>query len=89
MLEAQAYMYKPQLLSECGEVFQKDLGTLRRNKGKIKVDHHTTPRCCKAHVTPYAMLQKVEDEVNRLGPHVSAACTGCRITEVLNASLPF
>lgn len=54
------------VLSEFKEVFQEELGTFKGFEAKIEVDPNATPRYCKARTVPYAMRQRVEEELNRL-----------------------
>ena len=55
-----------ELLSKYDELFQEHLGTFKDYKAKIMVDPGATPRFCKAHTVPYAMREKVEEELDRL-----------------------
>ena len=55
-----------ELLERHGEVFQAELGTLRGYEAKIHVDPGAKPRFCKAHTVPYALREKVEQELDRL-----------------------
>ncbi len=47
-------------------VFQEGLGTLIGYKAKIYVDPAAKPRFCRARPVPYALREKVEEELNRL-----------------------
>ncbi len=63
------YMTSPglhELLSKYDELFQEHLGTFKDYKAKIEVDPGVTPRFCKARMVPYAMREKVEEELDRL-----------------------
>ena len=55
-----------ELLSRYDELFQECLGTFKDYEAKIEVDPGATPRFCKARTVPYAMREKVEEELNRL-----------------------
>ena len=48
------------------EVFKSELGTLKGYEAKIFVDPDARPRFCKARSVPYAMTEKVEEELERL-----------------------
>ena len=52
-----------ELLERHGEVFQAELGTLRGYEAKIHVDPGAKPRFCKARTVPYALREKVEQEL--------------------------
>ena len=54
------------VLARHSEVFQAGLGTMRGYKATIDVDPKASPRFCKARQVPYALRQKVEEELNRL-----------------------
>ena len=53
-------------MGEYDGIFQEGLGTFQGYEAKIEVDPTATPRFCKARPIPYAMRQKVEDELSRL-----------------------
>ena len=55
-----------ELLSKYDELFQERLGTFKDYEAKIEVDPGATSRFCKARTVPYAMREKVEEELNRL-----------------------
>ncbi len=55
-----------ELLGKYENVFQEGLGTMQGFQAKIIVDSQATPRFCKARTVPYAMREKVEEELNRL-----------------------
>ena len=55
-----------QELERHGEVFQAELVTLRGYEAKIHVDPGAKPRFCKARTVPYALREKVEQELDRL-----------------------
>ena len=54
------------LLSKYDKLFQEGLGTFKDHEAKIEVDPNATPRFCKARTVPYAMREKVEEELDRL-----------------------
>ena len=63
------YMQSPQLhdlLSQYDELFQERLGTFKDYEANIEMDPGATPRFCKARTVPYAMREKVEEELDRL-----------------------
>ena len=55
-----------QLMEEVPDVFKEGLGELKGMKVNIHVKDDAIPRFHKARPVPYAMKQKVEDELNRL-----------------------
>ena len=55
-----------ELLSKYDVLFQECLGTFKAYEARIEVDPGATPRFCKAHTVPYAMREKVEEELDRL-----------------------
>ena len=55
-----------QLMEEVPDLFKEGLGELRGMKVNIHVKDDAIPRFHKARPVPYAMKQKVEDELNRL-----------------------
>jgi len=55
-----------ELLERYGEVFQPELGTLKGYEAKIHVDPGAKPQFCKARTVPYALKDKVEQELERL-----------------------
>ena len=54
------------LLEQYDKVFQDKLGKFQGRQAKIEVDPEATPRFCKARTLPYAMIAKVEEEIDRL-----------------------
>ena len=54
------------LLEKYKEVFHDILGSFKGRPAKIEVDPEATPRFCKARTLPYAMREKVEQEIDRL-----------------------
>ena len=54
------------LLEKYKLVFSEGLGTLRGFEATISVDASARPRYCKARPVPYALREKVEEELNRL-----------------------
>ncbi|XP_058858757.1 uncharacterized protein K02A2.6-like [Acipenser ruthenus] len=54
------------LLEKHSELFQSGLGTLRGTTGKIQVDPAARPRFFKPRPVPYAMKDKVDQELDRL-----------------------
>ena len=55
-----------ELLERHGEVFQAELGTLRGYEAKIHVDPGAKPQFCKSRTVPYALREKVEQELDCL-----------------------
>ena len=55
-----------EVLSKYADVFKEGLGTFSNYKAKIKVEADATPKFCKARTVPYAMHQKVGEEIDRL-----------------------
>ena len=53
------------VLEQHKAVFE-DLGELKGHRAKIMVDPSTQPRYCKARPVPYALREKVEEELDRL-----------------------
>ena len=53
------------MLKQHKEVFE-GLGELKGHKAKISVDPSAQPRYCKAHPVPYALREKVDQELDRL-----------------------
>ena len=47
-------------------VFVKGLGTIKGFKADIKLQDGAKPIVCKARPVPYALCQKVEEELDRL-----------------------
>lgn len=47
-------------------VFQSGIGTLKHIKGKITLNENAVPKFHKARPVPYAIRQKVENELDRL-----------------------
>ena len=63
------YVYKPQLhelLDKYSGVFSEELGTIKGQKATIDVVPGAKPRYHKARTIPYAYLQSVEEELDRL-----------------------
>ncbi len=54
------------ILTRANDVFQHELGELKGCKATIHVDPKATPRFCKARPVPYAMREKVDQELDRL-----------------------
>ena len=54
------------VLDRHADVFKEELGTLSGFKAKILVDSEAQPRFCKARTVPYAVKEKVEEELTRL-----------------------
>ena len=54
------------ILQQHQDVFKEELGTMKGLTAKLYVDGSVTPRFCKARSVPYAMRQKVDDELQRL-----------------------
>ncbi len=50
-------------MSKYEDVFRDELGVFKGRKGRIEI---ATPRYCKARTVPFALRQKVEEEVERL-----------------------
>lgn len=54
------------VLQRYSEVFRDELGTLKGMTVKLHIDPNAKPRFYKPRVVPYAMKQKVEEELERL-----------------------
>ncbi|KAL7874784.1 hypothetical protein SRHO_G00057540 [Serrasalmus rhombeus] len=54
------------VLQRYSEVFRDELGTLKGMTVKLHIDPNATPRFYKPRVVPYAMKQKVEEELEHL-----------------------
>ena len=54
------------MLDRHKQVFQTDLGTMKGYTAKIFVEKEATPKYCKARPVPYAMRERVEEELDRL-----------------------
>lgn len=54
------------VLDRHSDLFQPGLGTLRGYEAKLHVDADATPRFCKARTVPYALRDRVEQELERL-----------------------
>ena len=54
------------ILKQHGSVFKDELGTLKGVKAKLYVDPRAQPLFFKARSVPYALRQKVEQELERL-----------------------
>ena len=54
------------LLDEFKEIFDSELGLLEGEKAKIYLHKNAVPRFCKARPVPYALKQKVENELDRM-----------------------
>ena len=54
------------LLTRYSDVFREELGCLQGVKAKIYVDAQANPKFCKARSVPYALREKVEEEIERL-----------------------
>ena len=68
-----------QLMEEVPDVFKEGLGELKGMKVNIHVKDDAIPRFHKARPVPYAMKQKVEDELNR--PQESGIIEGVQFSE--------
>ena len=69
------YMQSPQLydlLSQYDELFQERLAIFKDYEAKNEMDPRVTPRFCKARTVPYAMQEKVMEELDRL--HCQKSC---------------
>ena len=55
-----------QLLHSFSDVFRDELGTLKDEKVSIHFDPSVPPKFCKARSLPYAMREKVEEELQHL-----------------------
>ena len=55
-----------EVLARYSDVFMKGLGTFKGPEVSFAVDPDAAPRFSKARLLPYAMRQKVEDELERL-----------------------
>ena len=54
------------LLQKYQEVFSDEIGTYKGGKVSIHIDLAATPRFCKPRPLPFAMKEKVEDELRKL-----------------------
>ena len=54
------------LLQKYQEVFSDEIGTYKGGKVSIHIDPAVTPRFCKPRPLPFAMKEKVEDELRKL-----------------------
>ena len=54
------------LLSQYDELYQERLGTFKGYEARIEMDPDATSRFCKARTVPYAMREKVEEDLDRL-----------------------
>ena len=54
------------MLEKYSEVFQEGLGTMKWYQAKIEVEPGAKPHYAKPRSVPYALIQKVEEELNRL-----------------------
>ncbi|XP_020632039.1 uncharacterized protein K02A2.6-like [Orbicella faveolata] len=54
------------VLNHLKRVFHKGLGPIKGLRAEIKFQDDATPIFCKAHPVPYALLQKVEEEKDRM-----------------------
>ena len=56
----------PDAISEFGELFQSDMGTLRGYQANITLQKGAIPRFHRPRLVPYALQKKVEEELGRL-----------------------
>ena len=54
------------VLSKHGALFSSELGKAKHIEAKLHLDPEATPRFCNARPVPYALREKVENELNRL-----------------------
>ena len=54
------------ILQQYKDVFKEEVGTMKGFQAKLYVDGSVTPHFCKACSVPYAMRQKVNDELQRI-----------------------
>ena len=54
------------ILEEHKLVFEESLGEFKGPKAKIHIDPNATPRFCRARPVPYALREKLEQELDRL-----------------------
>ena len=54
------------MLAKHSKLFEGGLGTLKGYKAKLHIDQQAVPKFCKARPVPYAMREKVEEELHRL-----------------------
>ena len=54
------------LLDELKAIFDSELGLLKGEKAKIYLHKNAVPKFCKARPVPYALKQKVENELDRM-----------------------
>ena len=66
LLSIQQSVTSSKLVEEFPNVFSEGLGTLKGAKVEIYVDETIQPRFHKARPVPYAMKEKIEDELKRL-----------------------
>lgn len=58
--------YKDSLLDRYGDMFEAGLGTSKGRKARIEVEPNAKPHYCKARTVPFALRQKVKEELERL-----------------------
>ena len=54
------------LLEKYQEIFQEGLGLLWGYKAKIHIDPNATPKYFKAHLVPYLLKAKIEEQLEKL-----------------------
>ena len=54
------------VLQNYPELMRDDIGTINGVKGHLQVNPEAEPRFCKARNVPYALREKVEEELSRL-----------------------
>ena len=59
------------LVSKYSELFDESLDTLKGTTAKIHFDSSAAPVFCKARFVPYALRERIEEDLDRLQP----ACT--------------
>ena len=67
------------LLQRYPELLKSTIGTIHGVKGHFQVDHDAEPRFCKPRNVPYALREKVDQELTRLGRRDNHTSQICRL----------
>ena len=54
------------LLDQYSEVFSNELGMLRSTQAHLEVQPNSTPKFCKPHQVPFALIEPLESKLSRL-----------------------
>ena len=54
------------LLEKYAEVFSDELGTIKSRTAKLNVKPDASPKFCKSRTVPYALRDKIEEELDRM-----------------------